>query len=579
MSGLTLLCAAPGMTGLTSALVDYTPWCEELEIASVSPGGCGHLRARLLLPAGRARLPHPEFAVLNGRVVAQDANGCVFAGEIHEATLALDDRGEAVELLALGGAAALGDDPLDSGYTTQTAQAIIADQFTRRSAYLALDGDQSAVLPSAPSATFSPIFDGRTFEDVLHELCDLLGDYMWSVWPHPVHRDALGLPTWQLQVHPRDVTTVNYRAASRDVVAWRIAPAAARAFNGVTLHYLDPTAGPGAVTVTDPRLNGSLSQGSAPFRFRRFRRDLGGRVLTAAQAATLAQQYLSSFQNIGNVITVQLASARSATGTPLPLWRVRADTNIAVPELLPRAATFPAIPAMQPGSNLFYIRTATYRERRGAAPTLTLQLDQVADFAAADLVRMRYEEQVRQRSRRTSPAVQPAGQTLKGAWSVLWGASPIGMAWGSAAAFASVLAAVPTSLTFTASTATNATGPVAANFSFWGCDVWVTATLATSGNWVGYYTTNGNCLRDVDTLAQTARHHCDACGFLSDPLPVALLITRDVSGPAVSYRATCTNCGAVECFNPALTVADEQDPDPQRAAQAQAIRQVIALVG
>lgn len=579
MPGLTLLCAAPGLAGLTSALVDYTPWCEDVEIASVSPGGCGHLRARLLLPAGHARLPHPELTVLNGRVVAQDANGCVFTGEIHEAALVLDDRGEAVELLALGGAAALGDDPLDCAYSTQTAQAIIADQFTRRSAYLALDSDQAAVLPSAPGATFSPIFDGRTFEDVLHDLCDLLGDYVWEVWPHPVHRDAIGLPTWQLQVHPRDVTTVNYRAASRDVVAWRIAPAAARAFNGVTLHYLDPTAGPGAITVTDARLNGNLSQGSAPFRFRRFRRDLGGRVLTASQAAALAQQYLASFQNVGNVITLQLASATSANGTPLPLWRVRADANIAVPELLPRAVTFPASPAMQSGSNLFYIRTATYRERRGVAPSLTLQLDQVADFAAADLVRLRYEEQVRQRSRRVSPAVQPAGQKLKGAWSVLWGTSPVGIAWGSAAAFSPVLAAAATSLTFTATTATNATGPSAANFSVWGCDVWVTATVAGAGNWVGNYTTNGNCLREVDALAQTARHHCDACGFLSDPLPVALLITRDLSGPLIAYRATCAACGAVECFNPALTAEDEHDPDPQRAAQAQAIRQVIALLG
>ncbi len=574
---LSLICATTGAPGSSGALVDYAPYVEQLRVTSASPGGYGALHARLRLPAGRVRLPRPELGVLNGRVTLLDGRDCVYCGEITEAALTLAADGEAVDLLAQGGAGALADDPQDATYANQTAQAIIAAEFSRRSAYLAVAADQAAVLPNAPTATFSPFFDGRTLEDILHELCDLLGDYTWGVWHHPVQRDAFGLPTWQLQVHARDTTTVSYRALLADVVSWRIAPAATRAFNSVTLHYLDPVAGPGAVTVQDSRLNGDLSQGSAPFRFRRFRRDLGQRALTASQATALANQYLASFQNISNVIEVRLAAVRDANGVPLPLPRVRADGNIAIPELLTRAATFPATPAMQPGTNLFYIRQATYDEQRGQTPTLTLLLDQVADFAAADLTRLRYEEQLRQRSKRANRIVQPAGLALKGAWSVLFtGAGQ----WGSAIQFPAVLAAAPTSITFSGQTSQNiSSGPNAGNITVWGCDVYVGATSTGNGWWIGLYTTNGNCLRDVDASARTARHHCDACGTLSDALPLANLIERGQIAGLPTYAATCRACGARECFNAALTVADEADPDPRRAANARAIRAVVGLVG
>nr|MBA3826846.1 hypothetical protein [Ktedonobacterales bacterium] len=317
-----------------------------------------------------------------------DGRDCVYCGEITEAALTLDATGECVDLAAQGGSNALADDPLDSAYSSQTAAAIVAAEFTRRSAYLAVDADQSAVFPNVPAATFSPFFDGRTLEDILHELCDLLGDYAWGVWNHPTHRDAMGIPTWQLAVHPRDTSTVSWRAQLADVASWQIAPAATRAYNGVTLHYLDATNGPGAVTVTDSRLNGDLSQGSAPFRFRRFRRDMSSRMLTTAQATALANQYLASFKNVSNIIQVRLTAVRTGQGTPIPLARVRADTNIAIPELLTRAAGFAVPPAMLPGTNIFYIRQATYDEQSSKIPMLTLLLDQVADFAAADLTRL-----------------------------------------------------------------------------------------------------------------------------------------------------------------------------------------------
>src|SRR5579875_1104556 len=397
-----------------TALVDYTPYLDRLEVNTVAPGGFGSLRCVLRIPSARARIARPEFTVMNARIVVVDGRQCCWTGEVASAALTLDKDGEGVELVGQGGAGALADDPQDSSYSSQTAQAIIASELSRRSAYLAVDGDLSAVLPSAPAATFSPYYDGRTVEDILHELCDLLGDYVWGVWDHPLHRDGFGLPTWQLQVHQRDTTTVGYQAISADVLSWRVAQSAERMFNGVTVHYLDPTSGPGGVTVTDSRLSANLSQGTAPFRFRRFRRDMGQRSLTSSKATALANQYLASFQNPSNVIALDLAAVRDARGQKIPLHWVRADANVLVPELLPRASSFLAVPAPVGGTNLFYIRQTTYRQQSGRAPTLTLLLDQVADFAAADLTRMRYEEQLRQRSKRTALPVQPVGLTLRG---------------------------------------------------------------------------------------------------------------------------------------------------------------------
>ena len=292
--------------------------------------------------------------------------------------MVLDASGESIEIVASGGAGALADDPQDSAYSNLTAQAIIADQFNRRATYLAVDADQSAVLPDTPAATFAPVYDGRSFSDILQDLCDRLGDYTWGVWDHPVHRDAVGMPTWQLQIHARDTTTVGYQAQIADAQGWRIAPAASRAYNGVTLHYHDPADGPGSVTAIDARLNPDLSQGSAPFRFRRFRRDASQRPMTANQAATLAQSYLSAMQNVPQVITLDRASAQRARADH-PFALVRADRTIAIPELLPRAAMFPGTPAIQPGANLFYIRQATYSEQHKRSPHLTLLLDQVGE--------------------------------------------------------------------------------------------------------------------------------------------------------------------------------------------------------
>ena len=109
--------------------------------------------------------------------------------------------------------------------------------------------------------------------------------------------DPAGFPTWQLRAHPRDTTTTPYLALDEDILGWRVAPSAQRAYNVVQVAYVDPVSGPGVVTVSDPRLNGDGSQGSAPFRRRKLRRNLGKLPLTGAQATAIANAWLATYSN------------------------------------------------------------------------------------------------------------------------------------------------------------------------------------------------------------------------------------------------------------------------------------------
>ncbi len=490
---LTLRAFNYAANGVSGQIVDYTPYLTDLRVSSVAPGGFASLIAQIRQPPGRARLPRPELTVMNGRVILTDGAYIAFAGEVSELVMTLDDTGDGINLKALGASDVLTDDPADTTYAIQTGNQILGDQYAQRSAWIALDGDFSAVLPANPAATFSPAYDGKTFEDILHDVCDLLGDYVWAVWDHPVHRDSLGLPTWRLEVHPRNTSTLGYIATIADVQSWSVGASSVRAFNGVTVRYLDPANGPGAIMVQDSRLNANKTQGAAPFRFRRFRRDMGGRPLNSTQATALANQYLASFQNVANVITLTLTGVRDAQGHPIPLWRVRADKNMLIPELLPRGFTLPVPPAAASGTNLFYIRQATYEQRPGRTPTLTVQLDQVADFAAADLTRMQYDIKLRERAKRNPPNVQPPGVSVKGHWSMRWGAAGLaGDVWGASVTFPTVLTQAPSSLTFTQIAASNSSAPTATNLTNWGAQISVTAAGNGGGYWIGTYSSNGN---------------------------------------------------------------------------------------
>lgn len=215
--GLALWAYTPATNAYPLLVGEYGEQIEGLEVTTVAPGGFGDLACVLKLHD--ARQPRPELGLFS-RVCLRDGPFTVFSGEWSDPALVLDGAaGEYLLLSALGGGVALRDDPDDSSYASATsAQGIIAAEFAKRSAFLALDADQSAVLPSAPANTFTPVYDGYTLEEILHDLMGALGDSIWTVYDHPSNTDQAGFPTWQLRAHPRDTTTTTYLAYGEDIL-------------------------------------------------------------------------------------------------------------------------------------------------------------------------------------------------------------------------------------------------------------------------------------------------------------------------------------------------------------------------
>ena len=491
-SGLALWAyTTPG--GPVSAVVgEYGEQIEALEFTTVAPGGFGDLACVLKVPD--ARIPRPELALFS-RVCLRDGFFTAFSGEWSDPALVLDGAtGEYLLLSALGGGVALRDDPDDVAYNSATtAQAIIGAEFARRAAYLPLDPDQSAVLPNAPANTFTPIYDGYHLEEILHDLMGALGDYVWTVYDHPLHHDTAGFPTWQLRAHPRDVTATAYTALGEDILGWRVMPSAQRAYNVVQVAYVDPVAGPGSVTISDTRLAADGSQGSAPFRRRKLRRNLGGLPLTAGQATAIASAWLASYSTPTNKVEVELRSVRDGNGVPIPLHQVRADGNLFVPELAVRGQALSASP--QPGVNQFWIAESSYRETAAGDVRLTLQLDNYADRAAALIARLQIADEARQRRRGVYRAVQSVGARQVGYCSLRAPSVAAGQQVGVGVSFVPVLASAPTGLTFTAISSANvASGPsvTPGTLTPYGCEVTVTAAASGALLWTGTYTTVGN---------------------------------------------------------------------------------------
>lgn len=93
-------------------------------------------------------------------------------------------------------------------------------------------------------------------------------------------------------------------------------------------------------------------------------------------------------------------------------------------------------------------------------------------------------------------------------------------------------------------------------------------------------------LEIVDPAGSTYDHTCAACGFRAAQVPTRQLHSETSYGAhpgALALSHTCTACGAVECFNTALSSADEDETQPgnytERAAQARMIRQVQRHLG
>jgi hypothetical protein len=490
-SGLALWAyTAPTTSAYPLVSHDYSEDIEGLEFSTVAPGGFGDLAAIVRLPD--ARLPRPELALFS-RVCLKDGPFTCFGGEWTDPALTLEGG---IALSALGGGVALRDDPDDSSYSAQTAQQIVAAEFSKRSAFLALDSDQGQVFPTNPATALSPVYDGRNLEEVLHDLCFSLGDYTWAVWDHAVHRDAAGYPTWQLSAHARDTGTVGYVALGEDVVEWRVTPSQQRAYNVVQILYVDVTNGPASVTVKDTRLGAGDIQNLAPFRRRKLRRNLGASPLTSAQATAIANAWLGAYENVTNKVEVTLRAVRDARGVPLPLHQVRADANLYVPELAVRGGSTYGVQALpknaSAGINLFWITETRYRETAKGDVTLALQLDSYADHQGKLMGQLAIAREAALRSRGAYRQVAPLGAVESGACGLSMSNQSAGSTVGAVINFKQVLAQAPASIILTATAQSNVSGVSATNLTVYGFTLSVVVTAAGSVSWIGTYQTVGN---------------------------------------------------------------------------------------
>lgn len=585
-SSLTLYCYTLPSGGATPpVVVPYADEVEALQFTSVSPGGCGVLQAKLRLRD--ARLPRPELAPF-ARVALMDAGVCRFIGEIGESEYGLSDTdGEYVNLSCLGLGATLRDDTnAGVAYTAQTPLQIVTAQFTTRSAYLPIDSDLSAVFPDNPAVSLSPAYAGRTMEDVIADVALLAGDYAWGTWPHPQNRDVADFPTGQLQIHVRDTTTVSYTASPMlgDVYAWRITPSLERAYNAIQIGFVDftQTKPAGTVLYADPRLNSDGTQGSAPFRRRKYYRDLSGvSTATKAQALALATAYGAEFQNLSSKIEVTLNVVRDANGNPIPPWSVQADANIYIPELAARAQQI-ATGAVA-GTNSFYILEAKYTEDASGRQQVVLQCDNWVDRANQRIARLQLmaDTLARLGDKSTAP-VQAGGAPISGQCGAQFQATGAGQVFMVDVTFGTTASSTPTSITLAPISSVNATGAGVSNPSTQGFTLFWTSSGAGACAYHATYTTVGNCLLDVDAARGTFAHHCDGCDLtrrglrLRDDLNVHRLGTDDQGREHAGLTVECP-CGRVECFNTTLTEAEE-DPthggwhNDHRAGQARWIR-------
>ena len=281
-------------------------------------------------------------------------------------------------------------------------------------------------------------------------------------------------------------------ALGDDILAWRVMPSSQRAYNVVEVAFVDPVAGPGLVTAADPRLNADGSQGTAPFRRRKLRRNLGRLPLTSAQAGAIANAWLATYSNPTNKVEVELRAVRDANGVELPLHHVRADANLFVPELAVRGAAIPTGPTA--GVNQFWIAETLYRETAAGDVRLTLQLDNYSDRAASLVARLQIADEARTRRRGVYRAVQSPGAQQTGYCSIRLPSAGAGQVVGVGLSFVPVLANTPTGLSFTAITSTNvSSGPTVTPGSMtpYGCEVTVTAAASGAVLWTGKYTTVG----------------------------------------------------------------------------------------
>lgn len=508
-SGLAIYVYAPPSGANPTIVREYGQQMEQLHMTSVMPGGAGQLTARLKI--ADARQYHPEFALFS-KVELRDGPETVWFGEVSQPVQSLRTDSEFVQLTALGAGNTMRDDPHASAFGNRTVQQMARQELLNNNATngtvrktLRLDPDTSGIFADNPAGTYSPVYDNRTHEEELTDICVLASTtttvYTWRVRPHPTNRDAVGFPTAQLVTEVKDVATTHWTAsvALREVRQYDVGPSADRAYNFVTCAYDSGAGGIGSVQAKDSRLAADFSQGSAPFPCRHLHKDLTGiSTATSTQAQNIANAYLSQYQDGPQSGWAILGAIRDANGNPAELWAVRAGQNIFIAELAVRGQTLtglnsPTTGAVAvPGLNQFYIMQTEYQEDQTSA-TLRVTLDNFTDRAGDQIARLSAAVDAMNRSRKVTSLFQAPGapQSGQGACSAV--ATAAGQTIANAIQFVPRLSTVPTAgqiaVTTLANTNTNGT-PTVSNISADGAVVSVLSSAAGSALYVFSYKIN-----------------------------------------------------------------------------------------
>lgn len=471
---------------------------EGIEFSTVAPGGFGHLTVDYRIPS--SRLAPPELQIF-ANVALMDGPFTCFEGRWDEPDVAFSATdGELYKLTAQGPSNTLKDDPVDVSYSGKTGLQILTDQLIsdstgtalKRNKSCQLDQDTSGILPDHPSTTFTIGYSGQTFEDVLNSVCALEGDYTWTCWDHLRNKDAVGFPTWYLQVHSRDTSTVSYTALFQDFIDWDIRPTVEYSYNVITLSYKNSATNfNSSVTVQDSRLNADGSQGKAPFPWRRLKKDLQHLTMSSTYATALANAYLNLYQNSQYKITFHLGQVRDANKVVIPLHHVRADANILVPDIsfisdsLPVWATFNA--------NLFYIQETTFAERQGEPPQVEIVCDTFSDRMDYLIKRLEAAQEFGKRSQKTHANVHVSGESESGWCGTSWGANAItGDVYEESVTFRTQMASTPTSIALSGISLVNVASVAIPAITQDGFTLAITTSAGGSGRYRATYTTVGN---------------------------------------------------------------------------------------
>lgn len=566
---------------------------ENLTFSTITPGGFGTLTATLKLKS--AKVPRPQFGLF-ARIAVMDGPLCVWLGELLNPAYGLSQtNGEYITLSGLGIGNCLRDTPGNWTYTSQTAQQIAQAQLTAHTggsdnAFTALlSTDNSQLFPDNPLNSITQVYSGRTMEEILSDVSLQAGDYNWGAEADPIKKDFAGFPLGRIFARVRALATVDYLAslATNDIYAAEFTSTADRAYNQIEVDYANGTAGVGVARATDARLNANLSQGSAPFRYRKYQRDLSGlTVVNGTIAQSIANTQLALFENITYTGTATLYGIRDANGNRIPLWQAQAGHNLYVPELAIQGQQLPSSPTQN--VNLFWITQATYREDAQGGQALDVQLGYLPETADVQVARLQMNADALARSNATTTKTQALGAPMRGPYGFEFSNAIGGAQEGIAVPFPALAYQAPTSLTLT-STASNNIGALSVtDLTAVGCFIFGTVTASGSGYARGTYKTNGNCLLAVDVETRRFAHHCDECDDLHTDLSLDesdghVVVTRQADH--IGLTVICPKCAShgagrtQEAFHCGLTERDEADAWEWRAKQARYIRQMMAAHG